>query len=357
MSQRRSPRLFSPRRKHHAGCLTVVVVLFVSIVLTISLNGLSNRFVRLDTRRVTVLNLPRALEGFKILHLSDLNAASLGNAQENLEALLAKEAYQAVALTGDMVGRSGNAKPLLDVLALIPDDIPVFLIAGDSDPSPLLAQPHGDGEVKADYIRKAEAQGAIYLEAPYKLEIGGQTIWFCPGELFMIDLANAHFALTELIATLQSSDNPYESQTGSQLRHAQHRLERIDASIEAIAQMKPEDIIVALMHHPPDSDQLNELSLRSRESSLMVPSLFLAGQFNNGQVRLPSLGPVYIPRQADGSGGLFPRDEGFTGLSIIKGFPVHISPGLGVSSYYPIPIRLFNRPAVTIISLTAQMTR
>ena len=357
MSQRRSSRLFSPRRKRHAGCLTVIVVLFLSIVLTLSLNGLSNRFVHLDTRSVTVLNLPKAMEGFKILHLSDLNAASLGNAQENLKDLLTKEAYQAVAMTGDMVGRSGNVLPLLDVLALIPDGIPVFLIAGDSDPSSLLAQPHGDGEVKADYIRKAETQNTIYLEAPYKLETEGQTIWFCPGELFMIDLANAHFALTELIRMLQSSDNPYDSQTGSQLRHAQHRLERMEASIEAIAQMKPTDTIVALMHHPPSSEQLSELSLRSRESSLIVPSLFLAGQFNNGQMRLPSLGPVYIPRQADGSGGLFPQDEGFTGLSIIKGFPVHISPGLGVSSYYPIPIRLFNRPAATIISLTAQMTR
>ncbi len=52
-----------------------------------------------------------------------------------------------------------------------------------------------------------------------------------------------------------------------------------------------------------------------------------------------------------------PGDEGFTGLSIRQGYPVYISPGLGVSSYYPLPLRLFNRPVATLVQLTARMTR
>ena len=66
---------------------------------------------------------------------------------------------------------------------------------------------------------------------------------------------------------------------------------------------------------------------------------------------------MHIPVQPDGKGGFFPGDEGFTGLSIVKGYAVYISPGLGVSSYYPLPLRLFNRPAATLVRLTAQMTR
>lgn len=358
MGQRRSARLFAPRRRRRPlGCLTVLFLLAATIALALSLNGLSNRYARLESRKVTVLNLPRELEGFAVLHLSDLNAASLGDKQENLMAALGRESYQAVALTGDMVGKSGDAGPLLDLLDSLPDTVPVFLIEGDADPSPLLSSPHGDGEVYAGYIQKAQAHGAIYLEIPYRMEIDGKVVWFCPGELFLIDLENAMFALSAQIKALEAAENPYAPDTGAQLRHAKHRQNALAAAQEAMAQMQTTDTIIALMHHPPDDEQLSELSARVREGGSPSPSLFLAGQFNNGQMRLPGLGPLYIPRQMNGAGGFLPGDDGFTGLVMIKGFPVHISPGLGASAYYPVPLRLFNRPAATLISLTSRMTR
>lgn len=357
MSQRRSTRLFSPRRKKHYGCLTVLALLVAALVLVLSLNALSNRFVRLVDRSITILNLPRELEGFTILHLSDLNAARLGEKQENLREALGKEAYQAVALTGDMVGPSGNIQPLLDVKALFPAGVPVFFITGDADPNPLLAQPHGDGEVKAAYIRALEEGGLTYLESPVRMEYEGRAIWFAPGDAFMLDLDNAAFALREQLKALDTTVNPLDAITGAQRRHAAHRLDIIEKTMEAKALIKPDDIVISLTHQPPDSEQLTQLSLLAREEGQPSPSLFLAGQFNNGQVRLPGLGSLYIRKQPDGRGGFLPGDEGFTGLSITKGFPVYISPGLGVSTYYPLPLRLFNRPAATLIHLTARMTR
>lgn len=357
MSQRSSSRLFKARRKRGAGCLVLLALLAAAITLVLALNGFSNRFVHLEKRSVTVLNLPRKLEGFTILHLSDLHAASLGHKQGNLRTALGKEAYQAVALSGDMVGRSGKVGPLLDLIDQLNPGIPVFLVAGDSDPDALLSTPHGEGSVKADWVQQAEAKGAIFLETPYLLESDGQRIWFVPGELMMLDLKNAVFALKELVTTLSAADNPYEPATGAQLRHAQHRLDVMEQSLAAFTQVKDGDMMVALLHHPPDNQQLSELLVRSRAGEAPSPSLFLAGQFNNGQVRLPGLGPVYIPVQADGRGGYLPGDEGFTGLFLNKSFPVHISPGLGISGYYPLPLRLFNRPAATLIRLTAKMTR
>lgn len=357
MSQRRSSRLFSPRRKRRYGCLTVAALFVAALVLTLSLNALSNRYVRLENRSVTVLNLPRELENFTILHLSDLNGARLGDAQENLREALGKEAYQAVALSGDMVGKSGDIRPLLEIKALFPLNVPVFFIAGDADPAPLLAQPHGDGEVKAEYIRALEEAGLTYLESPVRMEYDGRAVWFTPGDAFMLDLQNAAFALKEQLKALDSAANPLDAAVGAQRRHAEHRLDIIGKTMEAKAQMKSGDAIIALMHHPPDSEQLTQLSQLSREEGLPAPSLFLAGQFNNGQVRLPGLGILYVREQPDGRGGFLPGDEGFTGLSITKGFPVYVSPGLGISTYYPLPLRLFNRPAATLIHLTARMTR
>lgn len=357
MARRSEGRLFSPRRKRRTGCLTIFLLFFLVMGVVLGLNSLSNRFVRLSIRKVTVLNLPRALERFRMLHLSDLNAASLGAGQENLKASLGKEAYQAVVMTGDMVGKSGKVQPLLDLARVLPPQVPKLFITGDSDPSPLLDSAHGDGEVLAPYIRQLQEAGFIYLETPYRLEEEGQVIWFCPGEYFMLDLDSATAALKEQVDGLLASANPYEPETGARLRHAQHRLKVYEESLAAIKTMQEGDTIIAVMHHPPTNEQLGEMAALNREEDAISPSLFLAGQFNNGQMRLPGLGPIYVPEQGTGNGGWLPGDEGLTGLSIVKGFPVHISPGLGTSSYYPIPLRLFNRPGATILELTARMTR
>ena len=41
------------------------------------------------------------------------------------------------------------------------------------------------------------------------------------------------------------------------------------------------------------------------------------------------------------------------GLSTIQGVTQYISPGLGVSDAYPIPLRMFNTPSITILTLTS----
>ena len=357
MRKPRAHSLFTPRRRRPIGCLTVFLLFIAAVLMTLTLNGLSNRYVRLETRPVTILKLPRALEGFKILHISDLHAANLGPTQENLKSALGSEGYDAVALTGDMVGKSGNVTPLLDLLALVAQDIPVFLVAGDDDPAPLEMAPHSSSDVKAAYVRMAEAAGAIYLDAPYPHEADGETIWFCPGNMFFYDLPNARSSLKERIDALKALDNPYLPEAGAELRYQEYQLDKVEETMAALEEMTEEDIIIALSHVPPGTEALGELSILSREQGLIKPSLFLAGQFNKGQARVPGLGPLYIPRQADGSGGFLPGDEGFAGLSIVKGFPMHISPGLGVSGYYPIPLRLFNMPGITILELTSKMTR
>lgn len=356
MAARRSPRLFAPRRARRTGPLLVLGLLLAALALTLALNSLSNRYVRLETQAITLPSLPRQLEGFRILHLSDLNAASLGSEQANLATALGKEGYDLVTLTGDMLGKSGRVQPLLSALSLLKPEVPVLFIAGDSDPGPLLAVPHGSGEVKEAWVQTVEATGAIYLETPYRLEHNGQVLWVCPGDLFTLDLRSAVFALQEQISLLQASENPYEPLTGAQLRHATHRLEVVEASLLALEQVKEGEVIIALTHHPYTPEQLGELAARAKAGEV-VPHLVLAGQFNAGQARLPGLGPIYIPKQSDGRGGFWPGDEGFVGLSITKGLPQYISPGLGTSGYYPLPLRLFNRPAISLLRLTARMAR
>jgi predicted MPP superfamily phosphohydrolase len=93
----------------------------------------------------------------------------------------------------------------------------------------------------------------------------------------------------------------------------------------------------------------------AESTGALLPQVYLSGQLNGGQARLPGLGPIYLPPQEGRTGGWLPGEEGISGLSVYKGQAVYISPGLGVSSYYPIPIRLFNRPTATLIQLTRRL--
>ena len=54
----------------------------------------------------------------------------------------------------------------------------------------------------------------------------------------------------------------------------------------------------------------------------------------------------------------FPEDSRITGLSTVNGIPQYISPGLGPSAASGLPpIRLFNTPTVTVITLTSKLTQ
>ncbi|HSK67931.1 MAG TPA: metallophosphoesterase, partial [Candidatus Limnocylindria bacterium] len=128
MSPGRRRGLFAQRRGRRWGCLALLLPLAAAAALLLSLNGLSNRYARLETRRVTFVDLPRALERFRILHISDLHAASIGNAQENVLRALGREEYDAVVLSGDMVGRGGSDKPLMDLLRALGGKAPVFFV-------------------------------------------------------------------------------------------------------------------------------------------------------------------------------------------------------------------------------------
>ncbi len=354
MARRQS--LFAPRRrKKRYGCLTVLFLLLIALGVMVGLNSLANRFVKLTEQAITLPELPRALEGFSILHLSDLNAASLGANHEHLKKALEQESYQAVCLTGDMVGKSGNAQPLLTLLEVLGNKVPVFFIAGSSDPPPLLDTAHGDSEVFAPWVRQAQAKGASYLDRPWALEEEGSRIWFCPADMFELDLASARRAYQDRVNQLKASSNPAAPDTGVQLRLAEYQLRIVETKIAARAEIRPGDTIVALRHHPPDPEVLAEMRDAAESTGALLPQVYLSGQLNGGQARLPGLGPIYLPPQEGRTGGWLPGEEGISGLSVYKGQAVYISPGLGVSSYYPIPIRLFNRPTATLIQLTRRL--
>ena len=130
-----------------------------------------------------------------------------------------------------------------------------------------------------------------------------------------------------------------------------------EVSLEQIRkEILPTDIQVALTHTPLTREYVADLvSWGGKEDtfSMRYASLILAGHYNGGQWRLPFVGAVHVPEL-----GWFPEDSKIVGLSTVNGIPQYISPGLGTSAAAGLPpIRLFNTPTVTLITLTSKLTQ
>ncbi|NLC32204.1 MAG: hypothetical protein GX781_02780 [Clostridiales bacterium] len=363
MTKRRNRPLFAPQKKKHPGCLMGFLIFLFSLLLVFGLNAVNNSYVTLLKQQISVPAMAQSYEGFSILHLSDLHGASFGEKQERLFSQIRLEKYQAVCLTGDMLGKSKNVQPLLDLLDRLPDDIPIFIIAGDDDPEPL-NRLSDKSDVKAGYIAKAEEKGAIYLDSPQKINYQGKNIWFSPAQLFLTDLKAASFALLEHKSELETRAlaETLTAQEQSSLYGVEYQLGILAKLDEARLEMEPDDLYVLLSHFPLDATDVASLHTGERldRKSVNFPgsvSLILAGHWNNGQWRLPFIGPVYIPSGKLGLRGWMPGDDEVSGLATVYAVPQYISPGLGNSDAYPwwMPMRLFNRPQMTLLTLTKKL--
>ncbi len=73
--------------------------------------------------------------------------------------------------------------------------------------------------------------------------------------------------------------------------------------------------------------------------------LTVAGHTHGGQVVVPGLGPLLTLSDV-------PRDVARGGLHEVDGNPVYVSPGVGLERGRAPQVRLFNRPAVAVLTLS-----
>ena len=350
--------LFDEGKRRHP-LLGFFLLLLVLIVATVTvLNSINNSRVNLLKVSVTAPTLPAALENFRILHVSDLHGQYFGPHQEQIKAALASARYDIVCVTGDITGPDGDMGAFLELLRLF-DGKPVYFIPGDEDPAPLLAVPHGNASAKADYILAAENAGAVYLDAPVKIERGKGVIWLSPEWIYTLDYAASETAYTARLDELQAQDSSPERDAA--LAAVQCQLDQLTRIRQARRETLDTDLHIALTHHPLTDAamrSLREWTASENDSHVHAITLLLAGHYVGGQWRLPGLGAVRAPESSGlGNNGWFPEDQKVTGLDTVHGIPQYISPGLGVSAALNLPpIRLFNTPAVTVITLTSKLT-
>ena len=351
-------RLFAEEKRKHPLISFFFLLLIVIIAAIVVLNMINNSRVDLVKVSVTVPALPSALENFRILHISDLHGLYFGPHQEQLKAALASARYDVVCVTGDITGKDGDVGAFLALIDLIGDAAPIYFITGDEDPAPIVNTPHAYQSAKADYILEAESRGAIYLDAPVRIVRGKGALQLCPEWVYTLDQAAAEAAYAKRMEELQAE--PASPQRDAALLAVEYQMDQL-ARVRQVRQEALEtDVHVALTHHPLQTNvlrSLNEWTGEGNESYVRSISLVLSGHFVGGQWRLPGIGAVRAPLSADtGNNGWFPDDRKVTGLSSFMGIPQYISPGLGVSSAVGLPpIRLFNTPTVTVVTLTSRL--
>lgn len=354
MGRRKDIPIFVPsRRPRGCGCLFVLLILVVvAIAGIIVMSDIGNRQVKVVKQPVSVLGLNRDLEGFSILHLSDLHAAELGKDQSMIMKALDRLSYHVVCITGDMVGESGNMQPFLQLLSLLKKDIPVFFIPGDCDPPPLYTSAHDTLSVLAPYITAAQAAGAIYLDAPYPLTVGKATVWFSPEGLFSMDAESTISSCQGQLDRLNGANAKDNADGAAEIRALEYRLDAAKRLKDAREHMKSTDYHIALSHAPLTYDYVRSVWnwQDDKGTSMQKVTLALAGHMNGGQWRIPGGGPIYVPGM-----GWFPEERLVTGLSRVSTIAQYISPGLGSSCHYPLePGRLFNPPSIAVLTLTGK---
>ena len=312
-----------------------------ALLLSIFFNLVANQFIFVRQVSVPVRGLTEDFEGYTLLHLSDLKGKSFLSNQSLFRLALGKKSYDAVVMTGDMVSNLGNAQPLyelIDQLRMLNAEAPVYFIPGDSDPTPTSEIYFSGGSPFAPWVLGAQQRGAQLLSSPAAIIRGDQTLWLTTGSLLSLDIdtMQGQFELQYLRALSSGDENAIELAT--------HNLKWLEETRSARNSRQASDVCVTLTHTPP-SDQ---------DTWLSQTQLVLCGHYLGGLLRLPFLGPLFIPSPSLPRYGILPGNGTYSGLHKKSGAWVYANPGMGSdSSDYPsFFFRFFNPPTATLITLT-----
>lgn len=270
----------------------VVFLLIILVALTIYAWQIEPNWLEVTTVDVELFGLPQQLDGFTILHLSDLHLKRFGREQARLLEAIASHHYDMIAITGDLLDNPRNTglDPVTELLDGL--DGPVYFVFGNHD--------YHD-----------------YNQLTQELKARDITI-----------LANQHVRVRHNGTTLQVA-GIHDLHTARVNPSAQYQPD-LEAALANASKALP---LILLSHSP--------AVLENYPLPDWGVDLVLAGHTHGGQIKIPVLGAPFTA-----SGRMF--DKYVEGLYRDRTVQMYINRGLGTSS---LPLRFLSRPEVTFIRL------
>jgi len=242
-------------------------------------------------------NLPAELDGFTILHLSDLHTRKFGLLEKRTKSLISSLSFDICVVTGDLATSPKALPHIQRMLGSTNRDFPVYIVPGNSEYKPWVDT--------NDILQACEDQGFIVI-------VNSST---------EIKYNNSSFVLVGL-------DDAYS------------RMDDVPAAFDKVDER---DFVIALSHCPSVVDDL----------ICHGASLVLSGHTHGGQLRIPGIGVLWshMRRNEKLNDGYYPPDQ----LSEYLGFDVgeaklFVNRGLGTSRIH---MRMNCKPEIALLRLCA----
>ena len=355
--------LFKPLRifGHEIRFWPLFVLALVAMLVGVVV--MSNGNVTTLTEQVTVVGLPRDLENYGILVISDLNGKRFGDQQSVLVRAVESQSYNIILCVGDMVGSDGDPEPFYEFLEGINHPERVYFVAGDADPGPYvdvardiqgtLAQ-----IVLEDWILGAIERGANYVDAPVRVSVGDSNIWLTPSNFLNVEAISYREEWKDQMqqeedGTISGLMSDYNS-----LPFTSYRYALAQKFYEAANSISSSDLLICLSHIVPNDQFIESAALHDSDDGLYLsePELIVSGHYCGGVWKIPGLGAFYAPNRMLPRYGWFPAKEDVNGLSKIGESQVYLTDGLSTNSDLPLLFfRSFNDPEITLLTLTAKL--
>ena len=359
-----------PDREFHLGRHKLTFVGFMAlllVVLVVILLAFNGHSVKVANESIIVTGLPDDFEGYRILHISDLAGKNFGEGQSTLMRVIDNLSYNAVVLTGDMVGKRGDPQPLYDLIEALGTRRPVYFIAGDSDPAPLRTEARDNSlgtmtlnqMVLSDWVLGAIERGAIYVDCPQRITKGSSTLWLLPDTLLNLNVTQTLDELKEEVEQETDSMLIGIEESYVSLPFTNYRMNVMSKSAALISSVSSQDLILMLSHEVPTDSQLLDsqkaLSSQDMKSYFLSPDLVLGGHYCGGEWKFPPFGALYINSRTLPRYGWFPDQKYVEGQRTVGSSIVYVTPGLGTNGSTLLGFRLLNPPRVSLITLTGEL--
>jgi predicted MPP superfamily phosphohydrolase len=314
--------------------IAIVFITFVSFTIW------DNHRIKVVREDIILNQLPKELEGFQIVQITDLHEREFGKNQSRLLEIINSLTYDVIVFTGDMLenDESTNYQPFYTILEGINHPENVFVVPGNDDPFSYQYEPSFD---KSEYMKGIEERGATPLESIVTIKRNGKNIHFVNLELAIIK--NPDY-IGRVPGTFQAPQ-PFNEQYMAYQKKLWGEMVKGKA-------FNASDVIIALNHYPIPDVRMDYIDETDPNTEWRDFDLIIAGHYHGGQIRLPLFGALFIPEPWYEPNSFFPPRDRVKGLWEYKGTKQYVSTGLGASAPFPLlKFRVFNPPEINVLTL------